>query len=178
MAADKNGTWFGRLLGRKGEAENTRQYHAVVIRVGREPCEAVAAQSGERLLSAEAPLLPLKDCDRPERCSCRYQHYDDRRQGPRRGDETGVLSRKDPDQRERRYVRGRREDDAIEDEPPVSVHEDSYYQHAEDTARTSTLAAEETARTEALQVEETEGVDPYNSGSFDKAKVWGSTTKK
>ena len=39
------------------------------------------------------------------------------------------------------------------------MQEDSYYQHVEDTARNA-----------ALKIEESEGVDPYNSGSFDKSK--------
>ena len=60
----------------------------------------------------------------------------------------------------------------------MSVHEDSYYRHAEDTARTAALQVEETFRTAALQAEEVEGVDPYNSGSFDKSNTWGSTSKK
>ncbi len=171
MSTVKERSWFGRLFAKKAEPEDTRDYHAVVIRIGRDPCQAVQANYGERVLSAEARLLPLKDCDRPERCSCRYQHYDDRRDGPRRAKEQGMSGeKKADDQAERRYVKGRRADDAIEDDPPVSVHEDSYYQHAEDTARTAILNAgvvEEAAQTE--------GVDPYNSGSFDKSKNWKSS---
>ena len=78
--------------------------------------------------------------------------------------------KKADDQAERRYVKGRRADDAIEDDPPVSVHEDSYYQHAEDTARTAVLNA-----AELEEAEKAEGVDPYNSGSSDKSKNWQSS---
>ncbi len=167
MSSDKERSWFSRLFSRKADAENSKDYHAVVIRVGREPCEAVVAHSSERLLSAEAPLLPLKACDRPERCSCRYQHYEDRRAGPRRGSEIGAPAKKPADQLERRLDKGRRADDAAEEDEPISVHEDSYYQHAEDTARTATL-----------QTDESEGVDPYNSGSFDKSNAWKSVSNK
>jgi hypothetical protein len=42
-----------------------------------------------RYLSREAPPLPLKDCTSPE-CTCRYEHHEDRRKGPRRARELGV----------------------------------------------------------------------------------------
>ena len=178
MSSANDRSWIGRFFSKKSEPEDTTKYHAVVIRPGREPCEPVVARSGDRVLSAEAPLLPLKDCDRPERCSCRYQHYEDRRRGPRRGEEIGTPSKKQPDQPERRHMKGRRADDVPEEEAPISVHEDSYYQHAEDTARTATLKVDETAQNDALQVEESEGIDPYNSGSFDKSNSWKSASKK
>ena len=178
MSSVKERSWFGRLFSKKSEPEDPLQYHAVVIRPGREPCETVVARSGDRVLSAEAPLLPLKDCDRPERCSCRYQHYDDRRRGPRRGNEIGTPSKKHPDQPERRHMKGRRAADVPEEEEPISVHEDSYYQHAEDTARTATLKVDEIAGNDELQAEESQGIDPYNSGSFDKSKAWKQASKK
>ncbi|MDJ0911522.1 MAG: hypothetical protein QNI99_20220 [Woeseiaceae bacterium] len=173
MASKKEDTWFGRFFKKKADPAEARKYHAVIIRAGREPCQEVVERSGDRLLSADAPLLPLKECDRPEKCSCRYQHYEDRRKGPRRGDEIGMPGKKDPDQMERRNVRGRRADDIPEEDEqkPISVHEDSYFQHAEDTTRTVTLEVQEEAN-------DPEGVDPYNSGSFDKSKAWKSATKK
>lgn len=32
-------------------------------------------------------MLPLADCDRPDRCDCRYVRFADRRGGPRRRSE-------------------------------------------------------------------------------------------
>ena len=175
MASSKEDTWFGRFFKKKDEPEDKKKYHAVIIRAGREPCQEVLDKAGDRLLSNEAPLLPLKDCDRPEKCSCRYQHFEDRRKGPRRGEEIGMPGKKDPDQVDRRRVRGRRADDIEEedeqDQEPVSVHQDSYFQHTADTTRTVTLEVQEEAN-------DPEGVDPYNSGSFDKSKAWKSTAKK
>ncbi len=167
MSTVNERSWFARLFAKKADDSDSKNYHSVVIRIGRDPCQAVQGNYGDRLLSAEAPLLPLKDCDRPERCSCRYQHYEDRRDGPRRAKEQGMPGqKKEAEQAERRYVRGRRAEDAVEDDEPVSVQEGSYYQHAEDTARTA-----------VLKVAEPEGVDPYNSGSFDKSKSWKSTSQ-
>ena len=176
MASNKEDTWFGKFFKKKSEPEDTRKYHAVIIRAGREPCQEVVEKSGERVLSSEAPLLPLKDCDRPERCRCRDQHFQDRRKGPRRGEEIGMPGKKDPDQMERRRVRGRRADDIPEeeeqDQEPISVHEDSYFQHTAETTRTVTLEVQPEANNDP------EGVDPYNSGSFDKSKSWKSTSGK
>ena len=169
MASRKESSFIGRLFSRKKvEEEETRDYRAVTVRIGDEPCQAVLETSGKRYLSAEAPFLPLKDCDRQEQCSCRYQHYKDRRKGPRRGEEIGMPGKKDAEQAERRMVPGRRAEDTIVEEEPISVHEGSYFQHAEDTTRTATL--------EVPQVEDQGGVDPYNSGSFDKSKAWKKTS--
>jgi hypothetical protein len=44
---------------------------------------------GQRFLSREAPQLPLKDCASAS-CTCRYQHHEDRRRGPRRARDMGV----------------------------------------------------------------------------------------
>ncbi len=53
--------------------------HAVSIRAGLLPCDAVRQLGDHRFLSDEAPPLPLSDCD-SERCECRYRHHADRRQ--------------------------------------------------------------------------------------------------
>lgn len=37
-------------------------------------------------------MLPLEGCDRPGRCSCRYERYADRRDGPRRRAEGALPS--------------------------------------------------------------------------------------
>lgn len=67
-------------------------------------------------------------------------------------------------------MKGRRAEDVAEDAEDArlfSVHEDSYYEHVGDTIRTAILDASEA-----------DGVDPYNSGSFDKSKSWGSSSGK
>ncbi len=47
-------------------------------------CEAVQAIAGKRFLSDEVPKLPLSGCDASD-CRCRYELFDDRRTGIRRG---------------------------------------------------------------------------------------------
>ena len=64
-------------------------------------------------------------------------------------------------------MKDRRAEDIAEDAEPFSVHEDSYYEHVGDTIRTAVLDASEQ-----------DGVDPYNSGSFDKSKSWNSSSDK
>ncbi|NJD30371.1 MAG: hypothetical protein FIB04_00585 [Gammaproteobacteria bacterium] len=86
------------------------RYHAVEIIAGSPGCPAALALKGVRLLSADAPRLPLATCDRPQDCACRYLHHDDRRAGPRRSLEKGSLPRPWA-MTNRRKVRGRRETD-------------------------------------------------------------------
>jgi hypothetical protein len=86
-----------------------------VSRSGQPVCQyfavsaSAAAQALKRvkLLSADAPKLPLANCGNPLDCRCTYEHFDDRRQGSRRADEHVV----DPiayTVHERRSGRGRR----------------------------------------------------------------------
>ncbi len=151
--------WFTRLFAKKAEKESVSPYHAVAIYCTRNSCPAALDRQFERHLSAEAPLLPLKECDRPDECECRYQHYKDRRNDSRRASDQGLSNKKNPDGEERRNLKSRRADDFADDEDPFSVHEDSYYEHVGDTIRTA-----------AIDPDEPDGVDPYNSGSFDKSK--------
>ncbi len=67
-------------------------YHCVVIRHPRHACAAVKRLSGRRLLSKEAPRLPLPECD-ADACSCRYAHFVDRRGGDDRRDAPIAVSR-------------------------------------------------------------------------------------
>jgi hypothetical protein len=57
------------------------QYHAVTIRLGRQNCSAVRELSGERFLAADAPRLPLPECDIAAHCECSFVHHKDRRSG-------------------------------------------------------------------------------------------------
>lgn len=85
-------------------------YHCVSIIGGPNGCAAVKELASQRLLSADAPRLPLKTCDHPETCACKFRHHDDRRAGPRRAAEDGRHAR--PwEGGERRGRRGRREVD-------------------------------------------------------------------
>ena len=160
-----------RLFARPAEKPRVSPYHAVSIRCGKNACQSAQDKLGERHLSAAAPLLPLDQCDRPNQCECRYQHYDDRRRNSRRSSKDGLSAQTDSERLERRCVKGRRAEDVAEDVAedagPFSVHEDSYYEHVGDTIRTAILDASEP-----------DGVDPYNSGSFDKSKSWSSSSGK
>jgi hypothetical protein len=70
----------------------------------------VKTLASQRLLSAQAPRLPIFGCDRPADCACTFRHYDDRRAGPRRASENGRRADAWVDA-ERRSARGRRESD-------------------------------------------------------------------
>ena len=159
MTSEKPRNLLGRLFAKKAEKPSVTPYHAVAIRCGKTPCQAAQDDQTQRYLSAEAPLLPLDQCDRPDHCNCRYQHYEDRRGGPRRRSEHGLSGETDAERLERRNVKDRRANDDPDEDQPFSVSEDSYHEHVGDTIRSA-----------ALKVDELEGIDPYNSGSFDKSK--------
>jgi hypothetical protein len=76
-------------------------------------CEAARNLAERRFLSREAPRLPLSNCVLSEGCSCSYQHHDDRRERPRRGEDVGAMTRDEFRGLERRQKRGRRASDAI-----------------------------------------------------------------
>ena len=54
-------------------------YRAVSIQHDQHACAAAREFAGKRFLVGKTPMLPLDDCDR-SKCSCRYVHYDDRRE--------------------------------------------------------------------------------------------------
>ena len=58
------------------ELENP--YLAIEIHTGWMPCDAVLELAAQRFLVAEAPQLPLPQCDKGE-CRCRHVSHDDRR---------------------------------------------------------------------------------------------------
>jgi hypothetical protein len=82
-------------------------WHAVTIAASPNACAAAQACKGKRFLSAEAPWLPLEECD-VKRCNCKYRHYPDRRGDSRRQDEKPAAA---PEQSNRRISRGRRATD-------------------------------------------------------------------
>ena len=167
MSSVRPRRWFTRLFSRTAEKPRDPTYHAVSIRCGKNACQAAQDKLGQRHLSAEAPLLPLDQCDRTDQCDCRYEHYDDRRGNSRRSSDQGLPEQTDLDRLERRYEKDRRAQNTDEEAEPFSVHEDSYYEHVGDTIRTAMLEASDT-----------DEFDPYNSGSFDKSKSWDSGSDK
>lgn len=74
-------------------------------------CEAVKEIMGIRYLSREAPLFPLAECDRSEKCKCIYKRWDDRRQDDRRDMDMGIANQFFHDDEKRSLRRGRRSAD-------------------------------------------------------------------
>ncbi len=86
-------------------------FHAVSVALGDKACAAAKALEGKRFLSRQAPVLPLKDCDRTQ-CQCRYVHYDDRRKALRRARDIGVtIAGHEADEKRVNAKRGRRKTD-------------------------------------------------------------------
>ena len=86
-------------------------FHAVTIVPGLRACAAALDLQGHRFLSRDAPALPLKKCESGS-CTCRYEHYDDRRHGPRRAREMGVsIDGYDGEDHRDKPKRGRRKAD-------------------------------------------------------------------
>ena len=69
---------------------SSSRFHAVSIRARSTACAAVHAIGEQRFLSAEAPSLPVPGCPQPQQCRCRYRHWEDRRQEPRRDADIGL----------------------------------------------------------------------------------------
>ena len=105
---------LGGLFGRKKQPPlkprpPESQFHAVSIKPGPDACAAAYRFTGQRFLSAHAPRLPLPTCDAAQ-CTCRFRHHKDRRAGPRRRGEVGMMVAQYQGA-ERRHKRGRRADD-------------------------------------------------------------------
>jgi hypothetical protein len=60
------------------------KWHAISIVVQESSCATAAMCRNKRFLSAQVPMLPMRDCDRAAQCACKFKHYDDRRAGVRR----------------------------------------------------------------------------------------------
>ena len=65
------------------------RFSAVEIRVRSNACQAARALEGQRLLSKEAPALPLPDCTAAP-CSCKFTKWSDRRSEGRRLEHGGL----------------------------------------------------------------------------------------
>lgn len=71
-----------RQARRNAELTELKPYRAVAIEAGDCACAAVEDVAGKRFLvsSGEVPALPVAGCD-AARCTCKYLHQDDRRDG-------------------------------------------------------------------------------------------------
>lgn len=88
------------------------KYHCVAVITGMRSCAAAKALKDQRMLSADAPRLPLATCDMPGECRCTFRKFDDRRIGPRRAGERGMLASPWVNtERRRKNSTGRRESD-------------------------------------------------------------------
>ncbi|NND54655.1 MAG: hypothetical protein HKN56_06765 [Gammaproteobacteria bacterium] len=67
------------------------RYHAVSVKYSSTACDAAKAMTGLRVLSADAPRLPLPECN-AEECRCGFAHHDDRRSGEDRRNPYGSRS--------------------------------------------------------------------------------------
>jgi len=86
-------------------------WHAVSVVTGRWCCDAARGILGARFLSRDAPRLPLTGCTSLESCVCSYRHHADRRAAARRKDDVMGVRRGMPVPNDRRFDRGRRDDD-------------------------------------------------------------------
>ena len=80
-------SWF--LLKNKKSKHHKKKvvhgkYHCVTVIFNESSCAAVKKLKGKRILSSEAPLFPLQGCD-VDKCECRFQHHEERRDEERRG---------------------------------------------------------------------------------------------
>jgi hypothetical protein len=89
------------------------RYHCVTVTPCSNACADAIAIKNVRLLSAEAPRLPLAGCTKPAECRCKFQHHEDRRDGPRRSDVSRIGQ--DWTTHDRRRSRGRRATDFHDD---------------------------------------------------------------
>ena len=97
----------GKANRRKSDVKSiVHLFHGVEVMPSRNACAEVLKLEGKRLLSEEAPLLPLASCSRVTKCTCRYRHYKDRRTEARRDSDDGLPQRYVID--ERRVRAGRR----------------------------------------------------------------------
>ena len=90
-------------------------FRAVTVRPGSQACAAVSELGERRYLLADAPRLPLQECD-VEHCTCRYIRHQDRRdiQRERRSSPaTTTMVYLQQGHADRRGTRGRRKQDWV-----------------------------------------------------------------
>ena len=89
------------------EGKPRMKYRGAEVIAAENACDAARSLTNVRLLAADVPLLPLKTCDRPATCKCKYRHFDDRRRVFPRRVEHAIRYRGV----ERRVRRGKRDSD-------------------------------------------------------------------
>ncbi len=67
------------MIRARSALEQSEGYEAVSVSISVGPCEAARTLRGKMFLADEAPLLPLKECDRA--CNCKLKSHSDRRAG-------------------------------------------------------------------------------------------------
>lgn len=101
-----------KLAGRPERNQRiSNPWHAVSVVTGEYACDAAVAMRDRRVLSADAPKLPLADCEHPAMCACHYRHHADRRKDRRRARDNGLSNRKYMAADRRDVKRGRRATD-------------------------------------------------------------------
>jgi hypothetical protein len=88
------------------------KWHAISIVVQESSCATAALCRNKRFLSAQVPMLPMRDCDRAATCACKFKHYEDRRAGVRRSDDVHRGFSSEFLERNQRSLRGRRTADS------------------------------------------------------------------
>jgi hypothetical protein len=113
---------FAKLTGKStagtkttaSQPQNTKEeYRGVeVVSHGGQCCQAAQAIVGQRFLTDEAPMLPLKGCDAAE-CKCSYRRFGDRRTDMRRASDVGfsMASTLHDDENRSNASKGRRNED-------------------------------------------------------------------
>jgi hypothetical protein len=86
------------------------RWSAVSVVPGKRSCPAVRGLTQRRYLSAEAPRLPVPECN-ADHCECRYKHHADRRAKVQRKRDREGMSPPYPAGERRSISRGRRESD-------------------------------------------------------------------
>lgn len=115
MAGMRRSSLTGRQQSEPGSVKPS--FRAVAVNPGDCACANARKLSGQRFLSREAPILPLRDCGNV-RCKCTYLHHADRR-GPERRHIYGCLSKSQrglDNSTDRRYAIDRRDDSLSNDE--------------------------------------------------------------
>ena len=56
-----------------------KKYSGAEVIADDDACDAARSLANLRLLAADVPPLPLKNCDRPATCKCKYRRFNDRR---------------------------------------------------------------------------------------------------
>lgn len=82
---------FGKLEKKTGPVPRQASaniWRAIAVMPGEGCCQWARLCGGKRFLIREVPRLPLQGCDAPH-CACKYRHFEDRRDAPRRSIERG-----------------------------------------------------------------------------------------